>query len=209
MATETDPGQAVRVQYYTVDRVARGRMKEQTARVMWLTGLPGAGKSTLADALDRHLHAQGRHTYVLDGDNVRGGLTRDLGFSREDRAENVRRVAEAAKLLFDAGLVVIVALVSPFRADRDAARALFDEGDFLEVWVDTPLEVCADRDPKGLYARARAGSLRQMTGVGQEYQPPEHAHLVVTGTGSVDDVVARLAAAVAPISHSANDTSAQ
>jgi bifunctional enzyme CysN/CysC len=198
VTTETDTGQpAVRAQDYTVDRAARSRMKNQTARVMWLTGLPGAGKSTLADALDRHLHAQGRHTYVLDGDNVRGGLTRDLGFSPEDRAENVRRVAEAAKLLFDAGLVVIVALVSPFRADRDAARALFDEGDFLEVWVDTPLEVCAERDPKGLYARARAGSLRQMTGVGQEYQPPEHPHLVVTGTGPVADVVTCLAAACA------------
>jgi bifunctional enzyme CysN/CysC len=199
MITETDHGKPIgHTQDYTVDRAARSHLKGQTARVMWLTGLPGAGKSTLADALDRHLHAQGRHTYVLDGDNVRGGLTRDLGFSHQDRTENVRRVAEAAKLLFDAGLVVIVALVSPYRADRDAARALFDDGDFLEVWVDTPLEVCAERDPKGLYARARAGSLRQMTGVGQEYQEPEHPHLVVTGTGSVPDVVTRLAAAVAP-----------
>jgi bifunctional enzyme CysN/CysC len=181
---------------YAVDRAARQRLKRQQARVLWLTGLPGAGKSTIADALERRLFALGLHTYVLDGDNVRGGLNKDLGFTPEDRAENVRRVAETARLLLDAGLVVIVALVSPFRSDRAVAKALFDAGDFLEVWVDTPVEVCADRDPKGLYAKAKAGSLPNMTGMGQAYEPPEEPDLVVDGAGELDEVVALLAARV-------------
>jgi bifunctional enzyme CysN/CysC len=181
---------------YTVDRAARERLKGQRGRVLWLTGLPGAGKSTVADALERRLHALGLHTYVLDGDNVRSGLNKDLGFTPEDRAENVRRVAETARLLLDAGLVVIVALVSPFRADRAAARNLFDAGDFVEVWVDTPAEVCARRDPKGLYAKARAGTLPNMTGVGQVYESPEHPDVVVDGAGSLDDAVDSLTALV-------------
>ncbi|WP_186403558.1 adenylyl-sulfate kinase, partial [[Actinomadura] parvosata] len=135
---------------YTVDREARQRLKGQRARVLWLTGLPGAGKSTIANALERRLHGVGLHTYVLDGDNVRSGLNKDLGFTPEGRAENVRRVAELARILLDAGLIVIVALVSPYRADRAAARSLFAPGDFAEVWVDTPAEVCVRRDPKGL-----------------------------------------------------------
>jgi bifunctional enzyme CysN/CysC len=181
---------------YAVDRVARQRLKGQRARVLWLTGLPGAGKSTIADALERRLHALGRHTYVLDGDNVRGGLNKDLGFTPEDRAENVRRVAETARLLLDAGLIVIVAQVSPFRADRAVARSLFDTGDFVEVFIDTPPEVCADRDPKGLYAKAKAGKLPNLTGVGQAYEPPEHPDLVVDGTGSIEDAVDQLAARI-------------
>jgi bifunctional enzyme CysN/CysC len=181
---------------YAVDRAARQRLKGQRAMVVWLTGLPGAGKSTIADALERRLHAMGRHTYVLDGDNVRSGLNKDLGFTPEDRAENVRRVAETARLLLDAGLIVIVALVSPFRADRAVARDLFDGGDFLEVWVDTPAEVCADRDPKGLYAKAKAGTLPNLTGVGQAYEPPEHPDLVVDGAGSLAEAVELLAARV-------------
>jgi len=181
---------------YTVNRAARQRLKGQRARVLWLTGLPGAGKSTIADALERRLHAVGLHTYVLDGDNVRGGLNKDLGFTPEDRAENVRRVAETARLLLDAGLIVIVALVSPFRADRAAAKSLFEAGDFVEVWVNTPAEVCAHRDPKGLYAKAKAGTLPNMTGVGQAYEPPEHPDLVVNGTGSLDDAAELLAARV-------------
>ena len=181
---------------YTVNRAARQRLKGQRARVLWLTGLPGAGKSTIADALERRLHAMGLHTYVLDGDNVRGGLNKDLGFTPEDRAENVRRVAETARLLLDAGLIVIVALVSPFRADRAAAKSLFEAGDFVEVWVNTPAEVCAHRDPKGLYAKAKAGTLPNMTGVGQAYEPPEHPDLVVNGTGSLDDAAELLAARV-------------
>ena len=189
-------GRNVVAHAYTVDRAARQRLKGQRARVLWLTGLPGAGKSTIADALECRLHSLGLHTYVLDGDNVRTGLNKDLGFTPEDRAENVRRVAETARLLLDAGLIVIVALVSPFRADRAAARSLFADGDFLEVWVDTPAEVCAHRDPKGLYAKARAGTLPNMTGVGQAYEPPEHPDVVVDGTGSVDAAAELLAARV-------------
>jgi len=177
---------------YAVDRSARSRLKGQRSRVLWLTGLPGAGKSTIADALERRLHSMGLHTYVLDGDNVRSGLNKDLGFTPEDRAENVRRVAETAKLLLDAGLLVIVALVSPFRADRMVAKSLFDSGDFLECWVDTPAEVCAERDPKGLYAKAKAGKIPNMTGVGQGYEEPEQPDLVVNGAGSLEDTVAQL-----------------
>ena len=174
---------------YEVDRDARARLKHQTPRVVWLTGLSGSGKSTVADALERRLYALGMHTFVLDGDNVRTGINKDLGFTPEDRAENVRRVAEAAKLMLEAGLVVIVALISPFRADRRAAREIFADGDFLEVFVDTPVEMCATRDPKGLYAKAQSGTLPNMTGIGQEYEPPEHADVHLDGTASVDDNV--------------------
>jgi bifunctional enzyme CysN/CysC len=174
---------------YEVDRAARAILKHQSPKVVWLTGLPGSGKSTIADAAERRLHALGLHTYVLDGDNVRTGLNKDLGFTPEDRAENVRRVAEAAKLMLDAGLVVIVALVSPFRADRRAAREIFDAQDFVEVFVDTPVELCAQRDPKGLYAKAASGTLPNMTGVGQDYEPPDHAELVLDGAGDLEDSV--------------------
>ena len=171
---------------YDVDHAARIRLMGHPATVVWLTGLPGSGKSTIADAAVRKLHALGVHTYVLDGDNVRVGLNKDLGFTPEDRAENVRRVAEVAKLMRDAGIVVFVALVSPYRNDREAAKALFEEGEFLEVYVDTPVEVCAERDPKGLYAKAAAGNLPNMTGVGQGYEAPVAADLTLTGTGDLD-----------------------
>jgi bifunctional enzyme CysN/CysC len=177
---------------FPVDQEARALLKGQRPRVLWLTGVPGAGKSTIADALERKLHGLGLHTYVLDGDGVRTGLNRDLGFTPEDRAENVRRVAETAKLMADAGLIVIVSLVSPFRGDRRAAKALFAEGDFLEVWVDTPTEVVVERDPKGLYAKAKAGTLPNMTGVGQGYEPPEHPDVTVNGAGEVEDAVTLL-----------------
>jgi bifunctional enzyme CysN/CysC len=177
---------------FSVDRDARARLKSQRPRVLWLTGLPGAGKSTIADALERELHGLGLHTYVLDGDGVRTGLNKDLGFTPEDRAENVRRVAETAKLMMDAGLIVVVSLVSPFRGDRRAAKALFAEGEFLEVWVDTPSDVVVQRDPKGLYAKAKAGTLPNMTGVGQMYEPPEHPDLVVAGDGEIGDAVTQL-----------------
>ena len=177
---------------YEVDRDARARLKHQTPRVIWLTGLSGSGKSTVADALERRLYALGMHTFVLDGDNVRTGINKDLGFTPEDRAENVRRVAEAAKLMLEAGLVVIVALISPFRADRRAAREIFDDGDFIEVFVDTPVEMCATRDPKGLYAKAQSGTLPNMTGIGQEYEPPEHPEIHLDGTLPVDDNVEAL-----------------
>ena len=151
--------------------------------------MSGSGKSTVADALERRLFALGMHTFVLDGDNVRTGINKDLGFTPEDRAENVRRVAEAAKLMVDAGLVVIVALISPFRADRRAAREIFADDDFVEVFIDTPVEMCVERDPKGLYAKAKSGSLPNMTGMGQEYEPPENADVHLDGTASVDDNV--------------------
>jgi bifunctional enzyme CysN/CysC len=156
-----------------VDRAARARIKGQKPRCLWFTGLPAAGKSTIADLLEQRLHALGYHTMLLDGDNLRHGLSRDLGFTPEDRVENIRRVAEVARLMCDAGLIVLVALISPYRADRAMARALFAPGEFLEIFVDVPLEVAEARDPKGLYAKARAGLIPNFTGVNAPYEPPE------------------------------------
>lgn len=167
--------------HFDVDREARALQKHQRAKVIWLTGLSGSGKSTIANALEKKLFALGKHAYVLDGDNMRLGLNKDLGFTREDRAENVRRVSEVAHNLYDAGLITIVALVSPFAEDRDQARALFPKGDFVEVWVKTPAQVCAERDPKGLYKKAAEGNLPNLTGIGQEYEPPESAEIVLDG----------------------------
>ena len=178
--------------HYEIDREARANQKNQKAKVLWLTGLSGSGKSTIANALEKKLFAMGIHSYVLDGDNVRLGLNKDLGFTREDRAENVRRGAEVAHTLYDAGLVTIVALVSPFASDRDQAKTLFPERDFAEVWVRTPAEVCAERDPKGLYKKAAAGELPNLTGVGQEYEAPDTAQLVLDGTRAVEENIERL-----------------
>ena len=172
--------------HYEIDREARASQKSQKAKVIWLTGLSGSGKSTIANALEKKLFAMGRHSYVLDGDNLRLGLNKDLGFTREDRAENVRRVAEVAHNLYEAGLITIVALVSPFSSDREQAKALYPEGDFAEVWVKTPAEVCAERDPKGLYKKAAAGELPNLTGVGQEYEAPTAAALVLDGTAELE-----------------------
>jgi bifunctional enzyme CysN/CysC len=172
--------------HYEIDHVARANQKNQKARVIWLTGLSGSGKSTIANAFEKKLFSLGMHSYVLDGDNIRLGLNKDLGFTREDRAENVRRVAEVAHTLYDAGLVTIVALVSPFASDRDQAKSLFPDGDFSEVWVKTPAEVCAERDPKGLYKKAAAGVLPNLTGVGQEYEPPALAELILDGTADIE-----------------------
>jgi bifunctional enzyme CysN/CysC len=169
-------------QAYEIDAEKRAAQKGQVGKVLWFTGLSGSGKSTIANELAKELYALGRHVYVLDGDNLRLGLNKDLGFAKEDRAENVRRVSEVAKLMMDAGLIVIVALVSPFRVDRDQARDLFEDGKFIEIWVDTPAELCAERDPKGLYKKAAAGGLPNMTGIGQEYEPPLKAELVLDGT---------------------------
>lgn len=181
---------------YDVDNEARTLLMGHPARVVWLTGLSGSGKSTIADAAVRKLHALGIHTYVLDGDNVRTGLNKDLGFTPEDRAENVRRVAEVSKLMKDSGVVVFVALVSPFRSDRESAAALFEKSDFIEVFVDTPVEVCSQRDPKGLYAKAAAGNLPNMTGVGQVYEPPLTPDLILHGTGDLEASADLLVAAV-------------
>ncbi len=182
--------------HFEVDRDVRAAQKHQTPKVIWFTGLSGSGKSTIANELDKRLVAKGYHTYVLDGDNLRLGLNKDLGFTAEDRAENVRRVGEVAKLMVDAGLVVLVSLVSPFRQDRDAVKEQFADGEFLEVWVDTPIEVCAERDPKGLYKKAATGNLPNMTGVGQGYEPPVAPFLRVLGTDATAAVVDQIASSV-------------
>ena len=184
--------QNVTEHHYEITRDMRAQQKGQRAKVVWLTGLSGSGKSTIANAVEKKLFSLGIHSYILDGDNLRLGLNKDLGFTKEDRAENVRRVSEVAHTMVDAGLVVIVALVSPFAADRDQARALFNHGEFLEVWVKTPAEICAERDPKGLYKKAASGEIPNLTGVGQEYESPEKAELVLDGTAPLDESVDRL-----------------
>ena len=156
-----------------INKRAREVIKYQTAKCIWFTGLSGAGKSTIANMLEKRLHADGKHTYILDGDNVRHGLNRDLGFTEGDRVENIRRVAEVAKLMVDAGLIVLVAFISPYRSERRLARSLFGDDEFVEVFVDAPLETCEKRDAKGLYAKVRRGELKNFTGVDSEYQPPE------------------------------------
>ena len=160
-------------QALAVDKRARATLKLQASHCVWLTGLSGSGKSTIANALEKRLHAAGRHTYLLDGDNVRHGLNRDLGFTDADRVENIRRVAEVARLMVDAGLIVIVSFISPFRSERAFARALFGKGEFSEVHVDAPLAECERRDPKGLYVKARRGALKNFTGIDSAYEAPE------------------------------------
>ena len=174
-------------QHLDVDRKARARIKNQVPRVVWFTGLSGAGKSTIANLVDQRLHALGHHTFILDGDNVRHGLNRDLGFTDEDRVENVRRVAEVARLMVDAGLIVLVSFISPFRAERRMARDLFATGEFIEVFVDVPLALAEQRDAKGLYRKARAGQIPNFTGIDSPYEVPENAELVLDA-GSADPV---------------------
>ena len=169
-------------QAFAINKQARAAAKHQTPKVFWFTGLSGSGKSTIADAFEKQLHAMGKHTYILDGDNVRHGLSRDLGFTETDRAENIRRVAEVAKLMVDAGLIVLVTFISPFRADRAMARSLFNEGEFVEIFVDTPLEVAERRDPKGLYAKARRGEIKNFTGIDSPYERPESPELKIDTT---------------------------
>lgn len=163
-----------------VSKGARAKLKQQQPCCLWFTGLSGSGKSTIANLLEKRLHAEAKHTYLLDGDNVRHGLNRDLGFTEADRVENIRRVAEVAKLMVDAGLLVIVAFISPFRAERQLARNLFEPGEFIEVFVDTPLEECERRDVKGLYAKARRGELKNFTGIDSVYEPPESPEIVLS-----------------------------
>jgi bifunctional enzyme CysN/CysC len=174
-------GENITYQAYEVDKSARESAKNQRAKLIWLTGLSGSGKSTIANALEKRLHALGMHAYVLDGDNLRMGLNVDLGFTPEDRAENVRRVSEVGKLMIDAGLIVITALVSPFEVDRQRARSIFNEGDFIEVFVDTPVDVCISRDPKGLYKKASQGQIPNFTGVGQDYERPTKPEITING----------------------------
>ncbi|WP_294737476.1 sulfate adenylyltransferase subunit CysN [uncultured Pseudomonas sp.] len=169
--------QNVHRQALSVTRADRERLNGHTGKVIWFTGLSGSGKSALANALEKELHAQGKRTYILDGDNVRQGLNKDLGFTDADRVENIRRVAEVAKLMMDAGLIVMTAFISPFRAEREMARHLIGKDNFIEVFVNTPLEVCERRDPKGLYKKARSGQLPNMTGINSPYEAPEHPTL--------------------------------
>jgi bifunctional enzyme CysN/CysC len=164
-------------QNQTVSTAARSRLMQHKPAVLWFTGLPGSGKSTIANLVEAGLHARGVHTIMLDGDNVRHGLNRDLGFTESDRVENIRRVGEVAKLMTEAGLVVLCSFISPFRAERRMARELISSGDFIEVFVDTPIGQCIARDPKGLYRRALAGEIKNFTGVDQAYETPEHAEL--------------------------------
>ncbi|MBT5557393.1 MAG: sulfate adenylyltransferase subunit CysN [Halieaceae bacterium] len=170
-------------QALSVDRAAREKLSGHRGRVAWLTGLSGSGKSTIANAAEKILHEQGYRTYILDGDNVRHGLSKDLGFTVADRVENIRRIAEVAKLMLDAGVIVLTAFISPFRDERDMAKSLFEPDDFLEVFVDTPLAVAEERDPKGLYKKARSGELPNFTGIDSEYQPPKTPSLILTTDG--------------------------
>jgi bifunctional enzyme CysN/CysC len=173
-----------------VTKAARAAAKSQRPCCLWFTGLSGSGKSTIANLIDKRMMSLGHHTYLLDGDNVRHGLNRDLGFTDEDRVENIRRVAEVAKLMVDAGLVVMVSFISPFRAERQLARELFEDGEFIEVFIDTPLEVCEARDPKGLYKKARAGQLVNFTGIDSAYEVPEKPEVRLDGRSAAADELA-------------------
>lgn len=168
-----------------IDKAMRAQINGQKPCVLWFTGFSGSGKSSVADRLEQKLHELGKRTYLLDGDNVRHGLNKDLGFTDEDRVENIRRVAEVAKLLVDAGLIVVTSFISPFRSERQMARSMMDEGEFIEVFVDTPLEICEQRDPKGLYKKARAGELKNFTGIDSDYETPENAEIVLNA-GDLD-----------------------
>lgn len=190
----------IRWQSLSIDKAARAQAKQQQPRCIWFTGLSGSGKSTLANLLEKKLFEQGRHTYLLDGDNLRHGLNRDLGFTEADRVENIRRVAEVARLMVDAGLIVLASFISPYRAEREMARRLFAEGEFVEVFVDTPLAQCELRDVKGLYAKARRGELKNFTGIDSAYEAPEQAQLVLDTCNSspeqcVEQVISYLCAA--------------
>lgn len=172
----------IHLQAVDINQQARATLKGQRPRIVWLTGLSGAGKSTIANLVEKRLHALGRHTYLLDGDNVRHGLNRDLGFTEADRVENIRRVAEVSRLMLDAGLIVITAFISPFRSERLMARSLVRNGEFIEVYVDTPVAVAEERDPKGLYKKARRGEIRNFTGIDSPYEPPEEPEIRIDTT---------------------------
>jgi len=177
----------------TVTRARREAMNGHRSVILWFTGLSGAGKSTLAHAVEEKLHQMGCRTFVFDGDNVRHGLCADLSFSAEDRVENIRRVGEMAKLFLEAGVIALTAFISPFRADRARVRSLVPHGDFLEIFCDCPLEICEQRDVKGMYRRARAGEIKEFTGISSPYEKPEAPELLVdTGYRDLDDCVAQV-----------------
>ncbi|MFN5780436.1 MAG: adenylyl-sulfate kinase, partial [Novosphingobium sp.] len=183
-----------------ITREDHAALKNQKPRVLWFTGLSGSGKSTIANAVEKRLSLMNRHTFLLDGDNVRHGLNKDLGFTEADRIENIRRVGEVAKLMADAGLIVLTAFISPFRAERDMVRAMLPDGEFIEIFVDTPLEVAEARDVKGLYKKARSGALKNFTGVDSPYEPPKHPEIRVnTVEMTVDEAADAIIRAILPL----------
>ena len=179
----------------TIFRADRENLNGHKGAILWLTGLSGSGKSTLAHAVEEELHKMDMHTFVLDGDNIRQGLCKDLGFSDKDRTENIRRIGEVSKLMVDAGIIVLTAFISPFRKDRQIARDLVQKGDFIEIFCKAPLDICEQRDPKGLYKKARAGQIPEFTGISSPYEEPENAELIIeTGNKSVDECVEQIIA---------------
>ncbi len=191
-------GQNIFQQALNISRKQREELNGHKGQVIWLTGLSGSGKSSIANAMEVALHANGYRTYILDGDNVRGGLSRDLGFSDADRVENIRRITEVSRLMMDAGLIVMTAFISPFRHEREMARNLVGREHFVEVYVSTPLEICEARDIKGLYKKARAGLLPNMTGIDSAYEAPLSPEVIVNGCGQSIEETARMAIAQIP-----------
>ena len=180
----------IKFQHFALTQTERATIKQQTPMCLWMTGLSGAGKSTLANALEQELNKQGKHTYILDGDNLRHGLNSDLGFSEADRKENVRRTAETAHLMVDAGLIVIVGLISPFKKERNWARSLFKDNQFKEIYISTSLQECEQRDTKGLYQKARQGDIKDFTGIDSPYQAPDNPDIIIdTENKTVDECV--------------------
>ncbi|MBA3649483.1 MAG: adenylyl-sulfate kinase [Chitinophagales bacterium] len=176
---------------HTITKENRQELKGHKSCILWYTGLSGSGKSTLANKVEEKMFEMGLHTYILDGDNVRMGLNKGLGFSEEDRKENIRRIGEVSKLFVDAGIIVGTAFISPFRSDRDMVRSIVKEGEFVEIFIDAPLDVCEKRDPKGLYKKARSGEIKQFTGIDSPYEAPEKAEMVVkTGEKSLEECAA-------------------
>ena len=173
---------------HTITKENRQELKGHKSCILWYTGLSGSGKSTLANKVEEKMFDMGLHTYILDGDNVRLGLNKGLGFSDDDRKENIRRIGEVSKLFVDAGVIVSTAFISPFRSDRDMVRSIVKQGEFVEIYIDAPIDVCESRDPKGLYKKARAGEIKQFTGIDSPYEAPEHPELVVkTGEKSLEE----------------------